>query len=634
MNNWTRFFRNFFFYNGRTFYNLTGTMIEDFIRLSWNDLYSGEAEVTEVWQSVNSGEWTLAATVAPDAVTYDLYAPLNSLVRVHIRSVQISGLPDDWSDTLEFQTPLCYFVSNAGNDADDGLTPATAWATIAQVNTLNPGPNTRILFNRGDTWREQLVFQNCNGTAAQRIIIGAYGAGNKPRLLGSVDGEGLVWTALGGNVYSTPIGSFNEAVHRVMYDTNILPADMTEVALVGDLNVNWEFWYDAANNRIRVYHDGGSPETQCNGMEICGVFNENTSGTVVFLHTCQYFTIENLDVRYTTGQGISTYFSPNNTISACEVRYTYDDGINVTYQIGGTMGGSIIEDCYLFDVGLMATTTGAGGESIWLNSGHNDIIRRTEVDTGRNVGINGWGSDNLLIEECNVHDVILFGGVGTGNSAIYFDACTNSTMRRNYAEGYPRGFSINAETADTIAEFNLVHSNIAVNNQWNYNISYNIAVNPGGHVSDNRFINNTSFNDTAHADYGVGMRIAADVERTTVLNNIFVDVAGGVSDFSLLSYSLAVDVQILNYNTWYADHVKRFVYNNILYANYAAYVAASGQEANSLIVDPLFVGGGNYHLQALSPAIHVGQFQGVIWGDYDDTPFNVPPSMGGLEYHV
>lgn len=55
-----------------------------------------------------------------------------------------------------------YYVSQSGNDSNDGLTSGTAWQSLAQVgqysSTTSFLPGDSVLFRRGDIWREQLQF--------------------------------------------------------------------------------------------------------------------------------------------------------------------------------------------------------------------------------------------------------------------------------------------------------------------------------------------------------------------------------------------------------------------------------------------------------------------------------------------
>lgn len=81
-----------------------------------------------------------------------------------------------------------YYVKNGGNDGASGLDDTNAWETISKVNT-GPGPGynagDNIYFKRGSTWREVLTMPS-SGTNGNPITYGAYGEGNKPKILASV----------------------------------------------------------------------------------------------------------------------------------------------------------------------------------------------------------------------------------------------------------------------------------------------------------------------------------------------------------------------------------------------------------------------------------------------------------------
>lgn len=75
-----------------------------------------------------------------------------------------------------------YVSSSGGNDANDGLTPETAWKSYANFTgtngfLLNAGDS--LLFKRGDTFEGQFILTG-KGTLNDHITLGAYGEGNKP----------------------------------------------------------------------------------------------------------------------------------------------------------------------------------------------------------------------------------------------------------------------------------------------------------------------------------------------------------------------------------------------------------------------------------------------------------------------
>lgn len=82
-------------------------------------------------------------------------------------------------------TGKAYYVSNNGNDANDGLSPETAWATLDRINNsvayaeaIESGD--AIFFERGGFWRGHLMIW-----WATDITVSAYGQGEKPIITSS-----------------------------------------------------------------------------------------------------------------------------------------------------------------------------------------------------------------------------------------------------------------------------------------------------------------------------------------------------------------------------------------------------------------------------------------------------------------
>lgn len=101
-----------------------------------------------------------------------------------------------------------YYVSPNGNDSDNGTSPATAWKTIWRVNqsTYSYQPGDRILFERGGTWRGEVIM-GVSGSQGQPITVGAYGTGNLPVIKGSELVTG--WTPYQGNIWMATVATPN-----------------------------------------------------------------------------------------------------------------------------------------------------------------------------------------------------------------------------------------------------------------------------------------------------------------------------------------------------------------------------------------------------------------------------------------
>ncbi len=102
----------------------------------------------------------------------------------------------------ETYTGTAYYVSNDGNDNNDGLTPETAWRTlrkVAEVNgflseTILLKPGDAVFFRRGDIFRmneigwdpylgdEAALYLNVDG-----VTYSAYGEGEKPIITESTE---------------------------------------------------------------------------------------------------------------------------------------------------------------------------------------------------------------------------------------------------------------------------------------------------------------------------------------------------------------------------------------------------------------------------------------------------------------
>jgi len=69
--------------------------------------------------------------------------------------------------------------SESGRDANDGLSPASAWRTLPKVNTTTFGPGDRILFKAGTKYTGQLALRG-SGSAGNPIVVGIYGGTARP----------------------------------------------------------------------------------------------------------------------------------------------------------------------------------------------------------------------------------------------------------------------------------------------------------------------------------------------------------------------------------------------------------------------------------------------------------------------
>lgn len=285
-----------------------------------------------------------------------------------------------------------YYVSNSGDDNNDGKTPETAKATAAGLTALKSGDV--VLFERGGLWRQQ--FKTVSG-----VTYSAYGEGEKPMIYASPENgaDSSKWTLLDGTdniwVYATELMDIGNVVFNegAEYGFKAVPyykegsyhnSDGSEFDIVQGLDCDLKFFSKAdskfsgnttpvsdAENVGKLYLrcDRGNPGEiydsiefliSRNGIALAGdnVIIDNLcvkyagahgigGGTVgnVTVRNCeigwigggvQYYTPEkNQVVRY--GNGIEIYGGcASYTIENCYVHDCYDAGITHQYQKGGT----------------------------------------------------------------------------------------------------------------------------------------------------------------------------------------------------------------------------------------------------------------------------------------------------------
>ncbi len=107
-----------------------------------------------------------------------------------------------------------YYVSSSlGNDANDGKSAATAWATFGtHINSGSFAPGDIIYLARGDSWNEQLIPPS-SGVAGSPIQFDAYGSGAAPVITAAapIAFVSASWTYVSGSTWkasiATPISS-------------------------------------------------------------------------------------------------------------------------------------------------------------------------------------------------------------------------------------------------------------------------------------------------------------------------------------------------------------------------------------------------------------------------------------------
>lgn len=189
---------------------------------------------------------------------------------------------------------------------------------------------------------------------------------------------------------------------------------------------------------------------------------------------------------------------------------------------------------------------------------------------------------------------------------IYVDGGTNIIIERNLSHDNNIGIELASEWSGKTTSYITVRDNIVYNSTI-----MGIAI--GGY--DTRrgstvgcvITNNTLYNNDVKGTSAGEFVLQFDLQNNTIKNNIAY--AGAQNLFMSNPYTQNVG-SIVNYNIYYSANAAtaRWQWKNVMYTGFSAYKAGSGNDANSLFADPLFVNlaGLDFHLQLTSPAINAG----------------------------
>ncbi len=252
---------------------------------------------------------------------------------------------EEYPDTLKpADGGKTYYISNKGNDSNDGLSPEKARATYLSIKTfLQPGD--LVLFERGGLWRGQM-------SCKEGVSYGAYGEGIKPRFYGSVDasknGAG-VWeeTDTAGvymfnktiSEYSNIVFNNGEAIGR--------PVQKMEDITERELNVVYK------SGKVYLYCPKGNPQDVYEVIEIAEgytlITGDNTGGKSNNIH------IQNFCIMFAGLHGIGPGQCENFEVDGCVIGYIGgknlylgNTSIGNGIEMWGNVKGARIHDNYVF----------------------------------------------------------------------------------------------------------------------------------------------------------------------------------------------------------------------------------------------------------------------------------------------
>jgi hypothetical protein len=526
-------------------------------------------------------------------------------------------------------TGTTYFVKNGGNNAANGLSDATAWATVAKVNSVVFASGDTVRFKRGSLWRETLV-------PRAGVTYRDYDAGALPILSSSNLAAG--WVLHSGNVWRITLGTDPNMV----WFNGTRGTERTSVAALVGAN---EWFFDGAASRLYVWSttDPTSAFT-APGVEYATrdyAINNNGKSNTIF----QFLALKH-GRGSSEGEGqmwISS--SANVVVEDCEFTEGFDSGITIAINL--TVTNLRIDRCTFTGHGLCGINGpgSCGPVTIRYNTANENGWRHPPVyGSGMLVrATSGTISDNTCLR-----NGIGTAGVGT-HHGIYIPGDyagvvgAGVVVENNICGEQPNGTGINATGASCIIRNNLVYDNafngIAVHDPTIGTgvilVHHNTILTGSSSFVGLRVFGDNSgpltvraYHNTCTGPDGWPFLVDVDVDELDIRNNIFHRVEAGSQ---VISVTTQTGVVTFENNLYYRVDLTG---NPVLYGGvsrtWATWQSTFGHEANGIWEeDPDFRDAGNddYTLLATSPAIDAG----LVLAGINDGYLGPAPDLGAFE---
>jgi hypothetical protein len=527
-----------------------------------------------------------------------------------------------------------HYVSNDGDDNNDGLTPQTAWETISKVNSESFSPGDAVLFRRGDIWREMLMISS-SGNQENPITFSYYGNGEQPAIYGSA--AVTTWTHVSGSVWrgneqvedpsrgaphdgqSKGSGGWPGGSFFILNSEEVVWGHQEKEVGTNfdDLTQNYDWgWHDG---HIYIF-SSVDPSTIWAAVEVT---QRSSSIEMPGNNVQNWVVIDGIQMLFTQSKGFFSGYPEMEghglTIKNSHVAYVgIKGGIAAdclkAWHSDSLYSNNDVHDCGRHGAGILIT----GDRGITISN----------VTFENNHFYNGWHTTGVDIQ------------VLSGNDTI-----TGVVMRGNHFEGDPaedlggmEGHNSNHVWTNnyngTLADFDFI------NNIFSYCHGKCLAIQ---NIQSTRVYNNTFYgvNPTLENTQGQLYFVGDSISDSIVRNNIFYN--NSDTAFNNYFYSIKVnDYQMaeidIDYNLYFSTDqnapMVKIIEQSGAYqtSEWETYKTETGYDANSPEpVNPDFVSSTDFHLNENSPAKGKGISLIDVPTDRDGVARGASPSLGAYE---
>ncbi len=277
-----------------------------------------------------------------------------------------------------------YVDASNGADNNNGTATGTAWKTIAKVNSSVFVAGDDILFKRGEVWRDQLNVHS-SGSENNYITFGAYGTGEKPKILGSIPWNNPdQWINEGGNIWSTQNTGQTKDVGNIIFNNTDLTGNRKRT--IDLVQAQGDFFYDPDTSEVKLYSTS-NPASYYSNIELVLKQNGISVGNKSFIKI-NNFQISNVGwIGINGDSGTHDIILSNNDISyiggcaSYSGAQTYSPFIRAGngIQFWNSSHDILVENNRLWEIYDAALTTqGSGVAQVYNHTYRNNVIWNSE----------------------------------------------------------------------------------------------------------------------------------------------------------------------------------------------------------------------------------------------------------------
>ena len=446
-----------------------------------------------------------------------------------------------------------YFVSNSGNDSNNGTSPMTPWQTLAKVGAETFRPGDAIVLKSGESFVGPLTMSS-SGEPNNPIRIGSYGNGKATITATYTNGTG-----------------------------DGIDSTSTSYVTVEDLTISGTFGAYGVN-----FAATSGPHASIH------IRNVTTSGFVYGIYIQAYSGGTYSDVRIRNSVAFN---NPGGGIVVAGYNNNSAPGPS------GNIADVIISGTNTYNNGTVSSSGHHSGWGVFYQGVYSGRVEHSASYGNGNLGF--WTFDcNGIVFEHNT----AYANQGPDGGFDFDLGTTNSIAQYNYTynnsgEGYELTATSGSEDSNITLRYNISesdHTPIAIIDE---------ASSAPSSYNDIKIYNNTLYtNRTDGLSFWATFNVFANSPpvNLVIANNIAENANSSVYDLQSLAPPLT-----LNYD----DYVGAFeaFYNGTTYTNFNTFQTSTGLEMNGLFnVDPDFVGtpgsedANVYKLASSSPLLNSG----------------------------